>query len=554
MFPIELFTSRDSLFWTMWSESGRSRAFLLGLPAILVSIFGIAVLCWAEFGVAKNLEEYYLTESERSAKEKQRLAVELRRIIRMKQVSQRSDVERGSELIPPDDPRRVELEQQQSREAVYLEKLISLNSEEPEYRYKLARALLEKPESQSRGLEMLKKISPIDEPGHIEGHLYLAEYYLNKRVDNRNEALRNVTLSLAHADMCLRRKKDNVQAMQIKARLLLARRDFNNAYFVFEELFKLEPKYFAPLVELNEELGREDKNTEILATAISRFDQILADHKTLTDSERVRVWQELTKCYLSKKDYEGIEQRLLGEIKLQSNDPDNVGKRIWAENLLSSVYGVWLSIYPAGDPAAGPARLEMLKKAYRYHPTNVSVLRELVRMGVHENQEVAAEARSIYNPGENADAPALVLNELGAQALGQTDYESALRLFELARKKSSRNPEILNNLSYTYLVGSKPNPKRALKLIDEAFRYLPNTKQNQNYKTHFHHTRGRAMMQLNRIPEALGEFETALQSRPDNQDILQSLIYCYRANGMEKNAESYEKKLELAKQKQAGVQ
>jgi len=65
---------------------GRSRALMLGIPAVLVSIVGIVLVCLAEFGVAKNLEDRYLFEAEQSSKEKERLIVDLQREMRILRV------------------------------------------------------------------------------------------------------------------------------------------------------------------------------------------------------------------------------------------------------------------------------------------------------------------------------------------------------------------------------------------------------------------------------------------------------------------------------------
>lgn len=551
LYPFELLFSQNSVLQTAWSDSIRTRAFLLGIPALFIAFFGVGILTWAEFGVAKNLEEFYLSEVEKSSKEKNRLNSELRREIRMLQVSQRSDVVRGTDLIPPEDPRRISLKGHQDKESVYLEKLISLNAKEPEYRYKLALSCLEQKKS-NRGLAIMNTISPQDEPGHVDGHLFLANYHLNSPATTKREALTNVKKALTHADNCLRRDKTNTDAMQIKAQLLVLLNNHVQAYEIFEKLFEQDPKYYEAMVKINDRLSRQKVNNKVLGEAIGRYDRVLLESERLSDPERVRIWQELTKCYILKGDFEQIEDRLLNEIRLQSADPENTGKRVWLEHLISKAYGAWVSKYPRSNPTSLARRLDLLKKAFRYNPTNELVLRELVRIGANENEEIAAAARRVYDPTAHAEAPPLVLNELGAQALSRTEYELALRYFELARKKAPRVPEILNNLAYTYLVGSNPNPPRALKLVDEAMRFLPNTRENEKYRTHFHDTRGRALMQLNRMSQAAAEFEFALRGRPDNEDILIALIECYRADGLDPSA--YERHLETVRQRDSPVQ
>jgi len=529
-------------------RGGRRQALMLGLPAVVVSVLGIALVCTAEFGVAKDLEERYLFEAEKSTKEKQRLTVDLRRELRMLTVTLPSNADRSASLIPEDDPRIIDLESSRNKERVYLAKLISLNNAEPDYKFKLAMACLEKPDSRERGLAMLRTISPSDEPGHIKGHVFLANFYLNQRTSSQAEAIKNVRLGMEHVDLCLRRDSSNRDALKLKAKLLYLQRKYADAYVVFSELFETEPTYFQALVELNQKLDRTDRNTEVISIAIDAYDDQLKNNKKLTDSERVRIFQELTNCYTARKDFETIEGRLLAEIKLQSAPKDS-GKRVWAEHLLANVYGGWLQLYPAAS--SNPAdRLALLKKAYSYNPKNEQTLRELTRLGTSDDESISLKAREVYDPTEHSDAPAMVLNELGAQALARLEHDRALRYFELARKKTPRAPQVLNNLSYAYLVGDTPNPKRALKLIDEALRYLPNTPANEKYRTHFHDTRAKALMQLGQVSEAVAEFEFALRSRPNDVEILESLIDCYNENGMDPSP--YERHLSRIVKAQGG--
>jgi len=245
-------------------SGGRSQALMLGIPAVLVSVIGVALVLTAEFGVAKNLEERYLTDVEESNQEKKRLVGELRRDLRILNVAKSSVVKPGTELIPADDPRRVDLKANRNKETVYLEKLISLNREEPDYKFKLAVACLEKEESRERGLALLRSISPADEPGHVTGHLYLADYYLRARTTNKGQAVRNVKLALEHSELCLRRDNTNIKAMQMKAKILYLLRQYPEAYEVFAELFKTDPGYFRALVDINKKVDRDDRNTEIV--------------------------------------------------------------------------------------------------------------------------------------------------------------------------------------------------------------------------------------------------------------------------------------------------
>jgi len=107
----------------------------------------------------------------------------------------------------------------------------------------------------------------------------------------------------------------------------------------------------------------------------------------------------------------------------------------------------------------------------------------------------------------------------------------------------------LNNLAYTYLASGSSKPERALGLVDQALDYLPKSPSNEKYRSHFYDTRAIALMRLDRMAEAAAEFENALQARPDDEKVLESLIECCKA--AELDCEDHEKHLREIRQRAA---
>jgi len=528
--PFELFSSPGGMIGSLWSESGRSRALLMGIPALLLSLLGVTLLLWARFGIADSLEDRYKAQLEKSSKEKVRLIDTLRREVRMRQATQLSNTT-PTDLIDKDDPRRVELENWRSREKIYLEKLNDLNPDEPEYLYQLALVSFENRDL-NKCLAQMNLTAPLDEPGYVKAHLWLAKYYMNAPIKTTERAMKNINLAMAHADQCLKREQDNILAKQIKGTLMFARNgDLNGAYDIFYELFNVEPKYYKSLLEINKRLGKTDRNDRVLGIAIERFLDKLNDDK-LDSSERIRVWNNLTHCYTERRQFSVAEQMLKEEIKRQSEIDDGSG-RVWVERMLASVYVKWTSELKLDTPEGTQQQLKYLTASFRLDPSNRLVMKHLTRLAAHENPEVVAAAKKIYDASVDPDAPASVLNEIGVQALARSDYAEALIFFDRAKKKSPKNPEVLNNLAYTHTVGENPNPARGLTLINQALRYLPKNEDAKSYLTYFRDTRGQALMQLNRWTEAIADFEFAHRDRPDNRQIIESLIRCYQAAGLD---------------------
>ena len=247
----------------------------------------------------------------------------------------------------------------------------------------------------------------------------------------------------------------------------------------FEELMTHNPIYYEPLIEINRKRRTENLNKDVLNRALNAFYSEL-NKDDITVRSWVRAWTHITACMVKKDAYDQAESALTEEMKRHTGE-DGVVKRKFLERLMAQVYldRVRQLVEEAKEETGDPDQvdesylLELYTKAFRFDAKNQQVLRGIARLVINGSPEVAERAKMIYDPRAHADAPALVMNELGSDALSKAEYESAIRYFELARQKAPKNPMVLNNLAYTYLVCEKRNPTRALKLVDEAIRYLP---------------------------------------------------------------------------------
>ena len=135
--PLELLMGPKHFIEDMWLESGRSRALLLGFPAFVVGVIGVLVIVMAHFAKG-DMEDGYVAVLERVVEEKERLEVELRDEGHVAQL-----LGDGSEDNA--DPRKQTLVELRDEENIYLQKLISMNQAEPEYRFRLACLLYTSP-------------------------------------------------------------------------------------------------------------------------------------------------------------------------------------------------------------------------------------------------------------------------------------------------------------------------------------------------------------------------------------------------------------------------
>ena len=529
-----------------------NRAFLMGMPAFLLALFGLSALLWARIGVEDSLEDRYLNELKRRDERKAILVDELRREIQMLQASQQigSKNSAATNLLASDDPRTLELESIRNGQGIVLQKLIELNPDEPDYLFRFGMLSFEKVNSSGerpglgRCLALLNLASPLDKPGYVKGHLWLANYYMAAKVKTRSDAVKNLQLAAAHADQCLKVELDNLRAKQIKATLLLAQqKNLPSAYELYLELFEKDPLNYKALLRVNNLLGRTERNEVVLEKAIDRLNKEIA-LGGMDIGKELQYWAELISCYIEKKELATAEQKLLDEIEKRGAAGDS--DIVWAERMLSSVMIARTLGLSQTEVEANNERLGLLSRAMKYNANNSDAKMQLTRVAGNANAELARKALEIYDPANDVDPPANVLNEIGSQALGNGDYAKALTYFDLANKKAPNNPEILNNLAYIYIVGDRPNPQLALSLVDRAIQRISNTSQKEKYISYFFDTRAQALIKMKRWTDAAADLETALNSRPKNQKILQSLIECYQQAGLD--ASPYEERLRVVKE------
>ena len=225
--PLELLLGPKHFIEDMWLESSRSRALLLGFPAFLIGIVGALVIAMAQFAKS-DMEAGYVAVLERVVQEKERLEVELR--------NEGQVVGTGDDGAEDNaDPRKQSLVELRDEESIYLQKLISMNQEEPAYRFRLAMSKLRT--DPGGGISILKNLAPEDEAGYAEAHKYLARYYASIKASKREDAVANAALALTHADFSLKRDKNDNVSKSIKAQLLLGQDRLSEANQLFTELF-----------------------------------------------------------------------------------------------------------------------------------------------------------------------------------------------------------------------------------------------------------------------------------------------------------------------------
>ena len=547
MLPVALMKSPMDLFTAFSDGSVRSEAFVKGLPAVLVAVGITLAVLLTSLGGQESLVEFYSSELQKADNESKILQAELQQaLISENALSENSDGS-GQIKAKDDDPRQVKINELSEKTDVYLRKLIKVQPDQREYKYRLSLKALADGDVR-RCFEMMKQISPLDTPGYPQAHLQLALFYENAPAKSPIERVSNIDTALTHVEHCLTNDINNLEALKIKARLLMLKGSTEDARITFKKVFEADPKYFRPLLALQK---AEVERKATLLTASSAFSTQLSSAEVQKDSARwVAAWQGYAQSMTLLKDFETLELRLLREMDRYKDGTDNMARQPFLKQYLAQLYISW-TLAENGDPLRAEmlelpeadqlSMLDFYAKAFSYNENDRTVLQSVSRMSFSKYAAVREKARQIYDPEKQTNLPPEVLNQMGLQALKSKNYELAQQHYERARSLAPDNPAILNNLAYAYLKGEdegdysqedwntkkKSNAERAHDLVAQAMRLIPPDKLNSPNMSMYRHTLGTALMQLKNYAAAAAEFEQALAIRPENVDVLKSVIVCY---------------------------
>ncbi len=548
MFPFRLVTSPGKALGSAWSESSRNKSLFLGLPALIIAGLAVAAIGGVQLLSQESLEDRYDYLYQKTTAELVSKSKELARAQNVRSIS-------GAPANVVTEEDKLELLQLRQTQKIYLDKLIALDPENSDYRFELA-SLVSSRNDKAHAFSILNELAPEDVPGYPRAHAVLAKYYFEKPTRTEMENAGNRDIALKHVNHVLTRDESNSEAKLLKAKILEKQKRYPAAYDLYNELFEINPTLYTEMSDLNKKMGSSDRDRMLFEKAYQSFKLLSGKEENQVDDKRwIVIEQGIAKTLQELRRFPEIEDRLVKQIQKYAADPQGGGRRRFLQQLLAETYIVWANdlasanlSYDRLDSKLQAQLLDLYTKAYSNFQENVLVLQALARLSLSSDPQISEQARAIYDPNADVDAPAPVLNQLGNNALVKKRFSEAIRFYERAREKSPKDSAVLNNLSYTYLVAQDDdrNAERALQLINEAIRYLPQDVDPAE-RSKFLHTKATALKQQDRLQEALAVFEQSLKSRPMHPDTLRSLIECYR--GLNKiPPEQYGSRLEQVEQ------
>ena len=554
-----IFAVPGELLGIIWDGSGRSNSLVLGLPAVIIGVAGFCSVLFMQWGGTTAMVDSYTNRVEKINNQQKRLDTELRQtLISKMSVDGGGGNAQKLQQLRADDPKTQEIKDLGQQSLVYLKKLLDLEPEVKEHRYQLALRYFGLGDVK-QGQQLLKQIAPQDRPGHPKAHLQLATYYSKLPARTALQRLHNVDISLQHVGHCLTLDPNDIEALKLKARLLRVKGSKSESKEAFEQLFKDNPIYYQALLELN---PTDAERAAILSGATSRYMAQLRKSDVRENTiEWVRTWEGLFSTMTKKGDFTKLRNLLENDLQIYSKSDATASRVPFLKQYLCRVYVAW-AVNEIGDPLKTlqltfslPEQqklLEYFTKAYSYNEKDRLVLQNIAKLGGSKFPEISEAAKQIYDPATATNLSPGVLNQIALEALSAGKYSEAQEYYERAKTLNPNNPGILNNLAYAYLKEQVDDPdmpederisnaSRAHRLVEEAIRKLPEKVKKSAQASMYRHTMGTALMQLGNYPGAIAQFELALAVRPDEVELLQSVIQAYELYDLDSSA--YKRKL-----------
>jgi tetratricopeptide (TPR) repeat protein len=397
-------------------------------------------------------------------------------------------------------------------------RLATLKSDKrSEYQYYLALNLLAlNREQEAQGL--LATLAPLDRPGYGEAHLFIAQRLLSA-TNAPPEARR---LAERHLLRAVEGNPKLTDAHNILGQIYTSEGNYQSAKKHLLEVVPIRGEANLLLALVLRALGDASGATAYAERAAKYFAD-KANQAAGDDSASRLGWAN---ALLMLKNYEGAMKVVTDGYRASGNPAYRPA--------IGSLYGVWAQALAKEQPGELVRRLELVQSGLDYQPGSEVLLRELVGlMSVEGPQgEVAREAiaRRIADGGPTA---AMLHFFMGMDCWQRGKKLEAEQHYALAFEASSNVPTVANNMAMILIVGEKPDPERALAIIQPIADRYPN---NASFRS----TRANALLKLKRYKEAAADLEAALPYIPSKRNTRLALAEAYRGMGMESLAKQQE--------------
>ncbi len=375
-------------------------------------------------------------------------------------------------------------------------------------------------------VSLLSNIAPVDRPGYLHAHLFVAQTLLSKT----NVTLPEIGMAEKHLKHVVALDPQSLDANDLLGRV-----------YVRIGQWELAEKHLSAVVSARPE-------TSLLLAAVL---------KAQGDTIGARSWAERAARYhrerveASRLDHPASRLAWADAMAMQEDYPAAfvILEAGWKQyenkaylSPMGEVCALWAEAVARARPGDLASRITLIQRGLECAPQNETLLRHLIALTRLEGPEAAAARETLTRLLTEGKATAILHFALGVDAWQHGQAEEARKHFTLAYESASELPYVANNMAMILAVGDKPDLPRALAIIESVLAKFPTNPS-------FRETRGEILVRLGRWQEAVADLEFALPRLASKRATHEALAKAYRGMGLRDLAAEHER---LANRSQDG--
>ena len=372
---------------------------------------------------------------------------------------------------------------------------------------------------EQEAVSLLGNIAPIDKPGYLPAHLFVAQTLLLKT----NVTLQEIGTAERHLKHVVALNPHSLEANELLGRV-----------YVRLGQWELAEKYLSEVVSVRPEIS-------LLLAAV---------FKAQGDMVGARSWAERAaklhraRVEDAKLDHPASRLAWADAMAMLDDYPAAFGilEAGWRQyenkaylSPMGEICALWVDALARARPQELTSRVTLIQRGLECAPENETLLRHLIRLTQLEGPEAAAARDTLTRMLTGGRATAILHFTLGVDAWQRGRPEDARKHFALAYEIAPRLPQVANNMAMILTVGDKPDLPRALAVIASVLEKFPDN-------PGFRETRGQILVRLGRWQEAVADLEFALPSQASKRATHKALAEAYRGMNLRDLAAEHERR------------
>ena len=372
-------------------------------------------------------------------------------------------------------------------------------------------------------VSLMGNIAPLDKPGYLPAHLFVAQTLLSKT----NVSLPEIHTAEQHLKHVVTLDPHSVDANELLGRVYVRLGQWELAERYLSEVVSARPETALLLAAVFKAEG-DKVGARSWAERAAKFHREKVEAAKLDNPASRLAWADATAM---------LEDYPAAFVILETGWRQYENKTYLSP--MGEVCALWVEALARTKPGDLTSRMTLIQRGLECAPQNETLLRHLINLTHLEGPEAATARGTLTRILTEGKATAILHFTLGIDAWQHGQPEEARKHFTLAYDTASQLPYVANNMAMILTVGDKPDLPRALAIIQSALTKFPN---NPNFRE----TRGEILVQLGRAQEAIADLEFALPLLASKRGTHKALAEAYRSLGLRDLATEHERRAKEA--------